>query len=122
MLNSVTHDALVIVITDLDDADEGTGERLMRLQAHNDVIVAAVYDPLGGTLRGGSGMNAVTSEGVLSVPPGQVFVDAFQKEFRKEVGDWMDWFRGLHVPLMPLTTEVPVSVQLRELLGGSAYE
>jgi len=118
ILNSVTHDALVLVITDLDDADQGTGERLMKLQAHNDVIVAAVYDPLGGTLRGGAGMNALTAEGLVCVPAGQAFADAFREIFQQEIGNWMNWFRGLNVPLMPLTTELPVSVQLRELLGG----
>jgi len=121
MLNAITHDALVIVLTDLDDADEGTGERLMRLQAHNDVIVGAVYDPLGGTLHGSPGMHASVAGETLDVPSGDAFAKAFQQAFREEVETWMGWFRGLRVPLMPLTTEQPVAVQLRELLGGTSH-
>ncbi len=120
MLHSVTHDSLIVVITDLEDADERSGELFLQLQAHNDLIVSAVYDPLGGSLQGSFGMQAYQEGEYLDIPPGDAFAQSFQHCFVDEVGNWMNWFRGLRVPLLPLSTEFPVSEQFRELLGASA--
>ena len=52
------HDHLVVVITDLDGADAETRRLSTLLAAHNDVLVVAVYDPLGASLVGSPGMVA----------------------------------------------------------------
>ncbi len=42
----VKHDQLVVVISDFDQIDHETEQRLSQMTAHNDVILCLVYDPM----------------------------------------------------------------------------
>lgn len=115
------HDHLVILLSDLDGADERTGELATRLAAHNDVLVVAVYDPLGAGLAGSPGMHASDRGQSWEIPPGRAFKEAFKGEFEKMVTHWRDVFRGIRIPLFPLSTASPVASQVRELMGEQAH-
>ncbi|BCX49633.1 hypothetical protein HAHE_35410 [Haloferula helveola] len=111
------HDHLVILITDLDGADEETSERVTRLGMHNDVMVVAVYDPLGGQLAGAPGMKATDRGNHWEIPAGSAFRKAFRAEFGEAVAYWQKLFRDLRIPLFPVSTATPVIDQIHELLG-----
>ncbi len=111
------HDHLVVVISDLDGADEDTQRLATRLAAHNDVLIVAVYDPLGASLWNHPGMVASTREGLLPLPAGSGFPADFQQQFTDLLDRWREIFRALQVPVLPISTATPPAGQLRELFG-----
>lgn len=116
-LRQAKHDHLVVLVTDLHDAGQGTGELATRLAAHNDVLVAAIYDPLGAQLSGSPGMRAVDSGRGWEIPADQRFARDFRAGFQDLADRWTAMFRDLRIPLLPITTAVPVVEQIHEILG-----
>jgi uncharacterized protein (DUF58 family) len=111
------HDHLVVIISDLDGADEQTHRLATLLAAHNDVLVVGIYDPLGASLRGRAGMLATDRGATYAIPAGAAFADAFQRVFAAHIDQWRELFRTLRVPVIPISTAVPAAQQLRELFG-----
>lgn len=111
------HDHLVVIISDLDGANEETQRLATRLAAHNDVLMVAVYDPLGGSLQNQPGMVASAPEGPISIPADRSFPDAFQQAFADRLDEWRNIFQALRVPVIPISTATPPAEQLRELFG-----
>lgn len=114
------HDHLVVLISDLTGADDDTRRLVTRLQAHNDVIVAAVYDPLGASLRTMPGMFAASGPQRIELPAGGDFHRAFGRVFEELLRHWRTVFRTLRIPLLPISTTFPVADQIRELFGPHA--
>mgnify|MGYP000002909069 CR=1 FL=1 len=121
-LQQAKHDHLIVLATDLDGADADTGELVTRLGAHNDVMVVAVYDPLGAQLSGVPGMHASDRGKRWEVPAGPSFEKAFRGTFEQTLAHWRDLFRDLRIPLFPLSTATPVIEQLHELLGAQSRQ
>lgn len=111
------HDHLVVLISDLDGADEKTRQLATEIAGHNDLLVILVYDPLGITLRGRPGMRASDRGGEWSIPPGAGFPKAFREVFERQLIEWRGIFRALRVPVLPVSTAEPVADQLRGLFG-----
>ena len=111
------HDHLVVVISDLSDADTDTQRIVTQLAAHNDVLIVAVYDPLGASLRNHPGMMATTADGIRMVPNDAAFPAKFEQAFRDRLDQWQQIFRNLKVPVLPVSTVEPAADQLRELFG-----
>ncbi len=114
-----THDHLVIIISDLDGADDETQRLATRLAAHNDVLIVAVYDPLGASLKNRPGMMAATPQGTIEVPTDSDFPQTFQNAFVQLLDKWRETFRALRVPILPISTHQAPSDQLRDLFGES---
>ena len=111
------HDHLVVLISDLDGADDETQRLATLLAAHNDVLVVGIYDPLGASLRGCAGMLATDRGATYAIPAGAAFADAFQQAFAAHIDHWRDVFRALRVPVLPISTAEPPADQLRALFG-----
>lgn len=111
------HDYLVVLISDLTGADEETQRHVTRLQAHNDVLIAAIYDPLGATLQSVPGMTALCGSERLELPAGREFQREFRNVFEQLLERWRKIFRTLRIPLLPVSTSEPVADQIRELIG-----
>ncbi|WDQ17840.1 DUF58 domain-containing protein [Rhodopirellula sp. P2] len=114
------HDHLVILVSDLDGADEETSRLVTRIAAHNDVLVTAVYDPLGIRLSGAPGMLASHAGRTWEIPDHASFPEDFQAAFGQLLSHWRSVFRSLRIPLMPLSTAKPVAEQIRVLFGNTA--
>ncbi|EGF29941.1 DUF58 domain-containing protein [Rhodopirellula baltica] len=114
------HDHLVILISDLDGADEETSRLVTRIAAHNDVLVTAVYDPLGIRLTGAPDMLASHGGRTWEIPDHNSFPEDFQAAFGQVLSHWRSVFRSLQIPLMPLSTATPVAEQIRVLFGNTA--
>ena len=112
-----THDHLVVVISDLDGADDETRRLATRLAAHNDVIIVATYDPLGASLKNQQGMIASTQQGNIELPADSAFPEEFQRAFTERLDQWREIFRALRVPVLPISTATPPAQQLRDLFG-----
>jgi uncharacterized protein (DUF58 family) len=119
-IRRATHDHLVILITDLDGADGETSRLTTRLSAHNDLIVAAVYDPLGIQLTGHPEMEASDRGQSWKIPTDKAFTDAFKKQFEDLIKHWRRIFMHLRIPIVPLSTDQAVIDQIRDLIGRNA--
>ncbi len=116
-LNMARHDFLVVLISDLDGADDRTRELATRIASHNDMLVVAVYDPLGAQLSGMPGMRASDRGRHWGIPAGPAFEKAFRTAFERLLRHWRTIFQDLRIPLFPLSTASPVIDQIHELLG-----
>ena len=115
---TVTHDYLVVLISDFDGADDETTRLVARLARHNDVLAVPVYDPSRTELpqRG----HLVVSDGELHVE-----IDVGKASTRRRLMDMADdrlgsimaWQPNLAVPVLPLSTDEDVLEQVRRLLG-----
>jgi uncharacterized protein (DUF58 family) len=116
-LRCAVNDHLVVLISDLDGADDETKRLATLLAAHNDVLVIAVYDPLGASLQGGPGMVAADRGATYTLPAGTTFAASFQQAFTAVLDRWTDIFRALRVPVLPISAAEPPAQQLRALFG-----
>ena len=114
------HDHLVVLVTDLDGADQETERLAALLAAHNDVLVVAVYDPLGACLSGTLGMLAADDSTVWEIPADAAFAERFGNQFQQLLDEWAEIFRHLRVPVLPVSTAEPAIDQLRALFGKRA--
>lgn len=117
-LRRAKHDHLVVLISDLDSADQDTQRLATLIAAHNDMLVVATYDPLGASLHGRPGMLARDRGVTLEIPSGAAFASSFQQAFADRLDQWMQIFRALRVPLMPISAALSTIEQLRELFGA----
>lgn len=117
-LHVAKHDHLIVVISDLDGANDETERLATRLATHNDVLVVAVYDPLGASLVGAPGMLASDRGQVWEVPGSAAFAKNFQAAFQRLLDHWREVFRALKVPVLPISTTRPIPEQVRALLGN----
>jgi len=117
-LQVAKHDHLVVLISDLDRADDDTQRLAARISSHNDMLAVAVYDPLGISLTGSSGMLASDRGSVWEVPEHAEFAENFQAAFQRKLDRWREVFRLLRAPVMPISTARPVAEQVRGLLGN----
>jgi uncharacterized protein (DUF58 family) len=117
VLRLAKHDHLVVLISDLDGADSETQRLAAQLAPHNDVLIVAVYDPLGASLQGHPGMMSADRGRTLEIPSGTAFANSFQRAFARRLDEWTEIFRALRVPVLPIATAEPVVDQLRALFG-----
>src|SRR5580698_7471624 len=115
------HDALILIASDFDGADQTTRDLLLHLSHSNDVICCLTYDPLAVKLPPAEQL--VVSNGEL-----QVELQLGQEKIRKSIIDASDkrmraillWQHELGIPVLPLRTAEDVPQQVRHLLGHVA--
>jgi uncharacterized protein (DUF58 family) len=112
------HDALIVIASDFDGADQATRDLLLQLSRSNDIICCLTYDPL--AVRLPPAEQLVVSNGQL-----QVELRLDQEKVRKSIVEGSDkrmraisaWQHELEIPVLPLSTAEDVSLQVRHLLG-----
>lgn len=114
----IAHDGLICLISDAAGVDGETQRLVTRLCAHNDVLAAFIHDPL---------EQELPDIGLATFSSGsaQIEVDTslatLRKRFGKERVQWRgrlaDLSRSRAIPVLPISTERDVAVQLRELIG-----
>lgn len=113
-----THDHLVVLVSDLDGADDDTHQRLRMLTRHNDVVVLLVYDPLERDLPDASLLIVSDGELQLEVDAGNSTLrSGFTQIFEDTVDTGRKELHKRNVPMLPISTAEPVVAQLRALLG-----
>jgi uncharacterized protein (DUF58 family) len=112
------HDALIIIASDFDGADQRTRDLLLNFSRSNDVVCCLTYDPLAVKLPAGEQL--VVSNGEL-----QVELLLGEEKIRKNILDASDkrirsilsWQHELGIPVLPIGTAEDVATQVRHLLG-----
>jgi uncharacterized protein (DUF58 family) len=112
------HDALIIIASDFDGADQRTRDLMLNLSKSNDIVCCLTYDPLAVKLPAAEQL--VVSNGEL-----QVELLLGQEKVRKNILDASDkrirsilsWQHELGIPVLPISTAEDVAAQVRHLLG-----
>ena len=81
------------------------------------MIVVGIYDPLGAALQPGPGMVVASGRERLALPTDAAFGSAFTRTFADLIERWMEIFRALRVPVIPISAADSPTDQLRELFG-----
>jgi len=118
--NIVTHDFLVIIISDFHRYNPEVVKFISRIAQHNDVMLAKVYDPFE---QQGPEMKVIVGD-----KEKQLVVDGSDKKLRKQISDAFqsefENFRGQmkkhRIPVLLVDTVQEVDVQLKNILTGKA--
>lgn len=116
-VNVANHDYLVVLITDYDGDDQNTHRLATRLAAHNDVLAALVYDPLGAGLRFDQPLEMSDGRRQVSVPPDSKLSVQFEEAFRARCDQLRRRLRSVRIPILPICTHEPVIDQVLSALG-----
>lgn len=114
----ISHDYLVVVMSDLSQADEQTLKTLIRIRKNNDVIVCKIADKLESelleqqyTVSDGEYQSQVTSGKKI------------RREFHQDMESWNNRlktdFKKYGIPMIPFDTGTEPSKQLREVITGN---
>ncbi len=116
----LTHDSLVIVISDFDGWSDDCLTAIKAMRQSNDVITGLVSDPLEHSLA--SADKLVVSDGAYQLQVEAEKADAearFSAGYSAQLTSLGDTFKRHGIPLIPLTTESDVAGQLLRQLGGA---
>ena len=112
------HDAVIVIASDFDGADERTRDLLLHISSANDVVCCLIYDPLAIHLPAADQL--VVSNGEL-----QVELQLGQEKVRKDIAAASDrrirrilaWQHELGIPVLSISNAEDVSMQMGHLLG-----
>ncbi|MEH6593514.1 MAG: DUF58 domain-containing protein [Halioglobus sp.] len=116
---SVSHDYLVVIISDFYGWDEEALKILKRVNRHNDIICSLVYDPLESDIS--SAQSLVVSDGHYQLeidPTRHDLGEKFEASFQSSMALVQDELKRHNIPVLPVDTISPISDQLRQKLGG----
>ena len=116
---SVSHDYLVVLISDFYGWSDATLATIRRINRHNDIICSMVFDPLERDISGASSLVVSDGRFQLEIDPserelGRKFEASFESAFSLVQGE----LKRHQIPVLPVDTVQPVTAQLREKLGG----
>ena len=116
---SVSHDYLVVLISDFYGWSDATVATIRRINRHNDIICSMVFDPLERDISGASSLVVSDGRFQLEIDPserelGRKFEASFESAFSLVQGE----LKRHQIPVLPVDTVQPVTAQLREKLGG----
>jgi uncharacterized protein (DUF58 family) len=117
--NIVGHDALIYLISDMNGADEMTADLISQLAMHNNVVLNFVYDPLEkklpeyGSFAVSDGKNQVEINTSDSGLRGE-----YELFFEKKLDFIRRLLRQHDMPLLSISTDLPVDKQLLSMMSG----
>ncbi len=117
---SVGHDYLVVLVSDFFGWSEAALDTIRRINQHNDIVCALVFDPLERDIS--SADRLVVSDGryQLEIDPHRHDLGRkFEASFSNTVADVQRELQRHDIPVLTVETATPVTDQLREQLGGT---
>ena len=115
----VSHDALVVIISDFYGVNEQTQKLVAQLARHNDILGMLVHDPV---RINPIDQNIHVSDGVLQFPlmlKNKKTRQAITEDYLREQELIKTYLRQLSAPLLMISNEGDVVDQVRQLLGIS---
>ncbi|MBR0736102.1 DUF58 domain-containing protein [Bradyrhizobium liaoningense] len=113
------HDAVVVIVSDFDGADDATRKLVGAMSQHNDVVAALVHDPLQSDLPPSASMTVTDGELQIRLEVGR---DSVRKRILQATEERLRsvfaWTPELGIPVLPLSAAEDIATQLRHLLGG----
>lgn len=117
--NIVTHDFLVIVISDFHRYSEEVIKNLSYISQHNDVLLCKVYDPLERVIPNSKIIAGDQNKQLLIDGSKKAIKEKFEKEFDKDYENFEAQMKKHRIPLLFFDTVTDVDQQLKEVLKGS---
>src|SRR5262245_40874070 len=113
------HDAVLIVISDFDGADDETRAMIGAMTRHNDVVALLVHDPLQSDLPASASMTVTDGELQIQLDVGRDSIRKRLSEASQErLKGVLAWTHEFGVPVLPLSAAEDTTQQLRRLLGA----
>jgi len=112
------HNSLVVFISDGHGWDTQSTDLVKKVRQHNEVIMCHVYDPLEQTLPKMSHM--IVNDGDQQIQLSSMSPDIrkkYQDDVTLQLSRYDDFAKKYRIPLIPISTIVPVELQLRKALG-----
>jgi uncharacterized protein (DUF58 family) len=116
---SISHDYLVVIISDFYGWGDEALKILKRVNRHNDIICSMVFDPLEKDIS--QVQSLVVSDGHFQLeidPATHDLGEKFEASFTSSVAQVQGELNKHKIPVLPVDTLLPVSEQLRQKLGG----
>jgi len=116
--SAVTHDSLIVLISDLYGADDTTAHLMSRLAEHNDVLVVFIFDPLETDLPDAGRL--VVGDGAVQVQfdsSDEGLRDAFRADFEARLAQARSLLLKRQIPVLTISTDRLSIEQVREQLG-----
>ena len=114
----VSHDCLLVIISDFDGWNSRALTSVKRMAQHNDLIAGLVFDPLEQDISPAT--NLVVSDGRYQMqlePERESLGERFGASFDSELAELQAELRKHGMPVLPIDTTSPVTDQLRSQLG-----
>jgi len=116
--NIVTHDFLVVAISDFNRYSPNVIKFITQIAQHNDVVLAKVYDPMERDIPAekfvaGDGQTQITVEGQH-----RTLRERFAEGFDKDVLSFEGTMKKHRIPLFTVNTVEPVDQQLKAIYRG----
>lgn len=112
------HDGLICLISDAAGEDAETQRLVTKLCAHNDVLAIFVHDPLEQELPDVGHVTFSSGEAQIEL---DASTPSLRQRFAEERQQWRARLAGLSrdtaIPVLPISTDRDVALQLRELIG-----
>ncbi len=115
----VSHDYLVVLVSDFHGWNDRTLQSIRRISEHNDVISCLIYDPLERDISRADKL--VVSDGFYQLevdPTHQDLGGRFEASFKSSLAHVRSELLRHDIPVVPVHTARPAEKQLREKLGG----
>lgn len=116
--NIVTHDFLIIIISDFHRYSPGVIKFIAALAHHNDVILAKVYDPMEEELPAMKMVAGDKDKQLVVDGSNSRLKKKFDKGYKQELDDFEAEMKKHRVPVFMVNTTEPVDEQLKEILTG----
>ena len=113
------HNALVILIGDGHGWNDKSTQLIKQIRQHSEIIACHVFDPIELTLPKMSQM--IVSDGIHQIQfssKDQLTQKKYQAEIEKQLKTYSDTAKKYRIPLLSVSTLLPVDQQLRKALGG----
>ncbi len=117
IMNIVTHDYLVVIISDFHRYSEKTIKSIAILAQHNDVILAKIMDPLERDVPSTSFIAGDHSHQISVAGKSAELRGKFKSGFEQDIINFEAEMRKHRIPLVMLDTIDPVDQQLRDLFS-----
>ncbi|MBR0819882.1 DUF58 domain-containing protein [Bradyrhizobium liaoningense] len=113
------HDAVVVIVSDFDGANDATRRMVGAMSRHNDVVAGLVHDPLQSDLPPSASMTVTDGELQIRLEVGRDSVrKSILRATEERLRDVFVWTTELGIPVLPLSAAEDIAMQLRRLLGG----
>lgn len=117
--NIVTHDFLIIIISDFQRYSPEVVKNIIQLSQHNDVILSKVYDPMereipATTLIAGDGEKQLVIDG-----KNKEIKQKFERGFDDDFSKFSSQMKKHRIPIITVDTVTNVDEQLKETLKGT---
>ena len=117
--NMVSHDFLIIVISDFHRYSPEVIKFISRLAQHNDVILAKVFDPMERDIPAAKVIAGDGGKQIVMDGESKRLREKFQEGFDQDYADFETQMKKHRIPLMMIDTIAPVDEQLKEIFKGT---